>query len=374
MLEDEVSAFWVFVGTYTPSVGAAGIYLCRFEEDAPALSVERSFASGENPSFLDLDPSGRFLYAVNELGYAEHGTPRGEVRSFSVDSRTGDIALLNRQSTLGADPCHLAVHAAVQRLFVANYRSGSVAVLPIGSDGSLLPAIQCLRHEPPESGGAAAAQPRAHSVSFSKDGRFAFVADLGLNRIMIYRVDPATGRVEPNEPRSMEMAPGSGPRHMALHPNGRWLYIINERASTIRACRIEAPTGALRTLQDIASLPEGFGGKNIGADIHLAPDGRFLYASNRGHDSIAIFAIAQDTGLLSRVAHVPCGGATPRNFMVSPSGAHVLVANQDSGTVVVFARDPHTGRLEQTGTKVDIPAPVCLKSFTDADTAARRIA
>jgi len=368
-----VSPLRVFVGTYTPSGGAAGIYLCRFDEDTLALSVERSCVGGANPSFLDLDPGGRFLYAVNELGYAENGAPRGEVRSFSVDPHTDDIRLLNCQSTLGADPCHLAVHVTSQRLFVSNFRSGSVAVVPIGPDGSLLPAIQCLQHEPPQSDGPAAAQPRAHSVTFSRDGRFAFVADLGLNRIMIYRVDPATGMLERNEPRSLEMVPGSGPRHMALHPNGRWLYIINERNSTIRACGLEARTGALRTLQDIASLPEGFSGKNISADIHLSPDGRFLYASNRGHDSIAIFAVEQDTGLLSRVGHVPCGGTTPRNFMVSPSGAHVLVANQDSGTVVVFLRNPHDGRLEQTGTKVEIPAPVCLKSFTDAE-AARRTA
>ena len=323
-----MSPLRVFVGTYTPSVGSAGIYRCRFEEDAPALSVERSFASGENPSFLDLDPGGRFLYAVNELGYAEHGVPRGEVRSFSVDSRTGDIGLLSCQSTLGADPCHLAVHAPSRRLFVSNYRSGSVAVVPIGPDGSLLPAIECLQHEPPQSDGPAAAQPRAHSVTFSRDGRFAFVADLGLDRIMIYRIDPVTGMLERNDPRFMEMVPSSGPRHMALHPNGSWLYVINERSSTIRACGLEARTGALRRLQDIASLPEDFAGKNISADIHLSPDGRFLYASNRGHDSIAIFAVEQDTGLLSRVGHVPCGGAAPRSFMVSPSGAHVLVANQ----------------------------------------------
>lgn len=368
-----MSALRVFVGTYTPSPGSAGIYLCRFEEDGPALSVDRSYSCGENPSFLDLDPSGRFLYAVNELGYTEQGAPRGEVRSFCVDSRTGDIAPINRQATLGADPCHLAVHAAVQRLFVANFRSGSIAILPIGSDGSLLPAVQCLRHAPSRSDGAAAAQPRAHSVTFSRDGRFAFVADLGLDCIMIYRVDPATGTVEANEPRSLALVPGSGPRHMVLHPNGSWLYVVNERSSTIGACHVEVRTGAVRKLQEVASLPADFGGKNISADIHLSPDGRYLYASNRGHDSIAIFAIDQDSGLLSGVGHVPCGGARPRNFMISPSGAHVLVANQDSGTVVVFARDPFTGQLEQTGAKVEIPAPVCLKSFTDVD-AARRVA
>jgi 6-phosphogluconolactonase len=188
---------------------------------------------------------------------------------------------------------------------------------------------------------------------------------------MIYRVDPSTGRMEPADPPSMETAAGSGPRHMALHPNGAWLYVVNERNSTIRSCGVEARTGALLGLQDIPSVPEDFGAKNLGADIHVSPDGRFLYASNRGHDSIAIFAIDQANGLLSRVGHAPSGGATPRNFMVSPSGSHVLVANQDSGTVVVFARDRRTGLLEQTGVRAEIPAPVCLKPFRDAKTGGR---
>lgn len=356
----------LFVGTYTRSQGAAGIYLCRFDEGLPALSVERSFTAGENPSFLTLDPSCRFLYAVNELGFGEDGAPRGAVGSFAVHPLTGDISLLNRQPTLGADPCYLAVHGAARRLFVANYRSGSVAVFPIGADGSLQPAIQCLQHRRSEPVPASAASPRAHSVVFSADGRFAFVADLGLDRVQIYRVNPSTGGLEPNEPCFMEMEPGCGPRHMALHPNGTWLYIINERNSTIRACRLEARDGTLHRLQDVASVPVDFRGKNLGADIHVSPDGHFLYASNRGHDSIAIFAIDPANGLLSPAGHAPSGGATPRNFMISPTGAHVLVANQDSGNVVVFARDLQTGRLESIGVEAEIPAPVCLRPLVDA--------
>jgi len=348
----------VYIGTYSRG-GSQGVYVYRFDPATGKLEATGLTAPAQNPSFLALHPSGRFLYAVNEADLKQD-VPGGAVSAFAIDPRSGALTLLNRQASRGTSPCHLAVDKTGRCLLVANYGSGSIALLPIEPDGRLGAASAVVQHEGSSVDPGRQKGPHAHSCTISPDNRFAFACDLGLDKVLAYRLDPAHGTLAPNEPAWATIAPGTGPRHMAFHPNGRFAYVMSEMGSSVTAFAYNADRGVLTALQSLSALPDGFTGHSSGADIHVAPSGRFLYASNRGHDSIAIFGIDPATGKLTLVGHQPSGGHTPRNFALDPSGHFLLAANQDSNSVVVFRIDEATGLLTPTGQVETIPSPVCV--------------
>jgi 6-phosphogluconolactonase len=350
--------YFVYFGTYTRGA-SRGIYVCRFDGATGKLSAPRLAAEIESPSFLALHPSGRFLYAVNEVDNFA-GAKGGSVTGFSVDRRTGDLTKLNAVSSRGSGPCYVTVDATGKNALVANYGSGSVAVLPIGSDGRLSEASAFDQHKG-ASVDARQKTPHAHSIKLSKDNRFAISADLGIDQLLVYRFDPARGTLTPNDPPFGKVAPGSGPRHFALHPSNRWLYAINEIKSTVTAFAFDARSGSLQEIQTLSTLPKDFAGKNSTAEVVVHPSGKFLYGSNRGHDSIAVFSIDPKRGTLTPVEHMPTGGQTPRNFALDPSGSFLFAANQGSQSVVVFRIDPKSGRLKATGERAEIAFPVCVR-------------
>jgi 6-phosphogluconolactonase len=313
-----------------------------------------------NPSFLAISPNHRFLYAVNEIDDFG-GTSSGAVSAFAIEPTTGKLTLLNQESSRGSGPCHLIVDKQGKNVLVANYGGGSVAVLPIRPDGRLGPATAFIQHQGSSVNPQRQKEPHAHSMNLDAANRFAFAADLGLDKVLIYRFDPNHGTLAPNDPAAATVAPGSGPRHFAFHPSGHWAYVINEIASTITAFSYDAKTGALKTVQTVSTLPEGFTGNSSTAEIQVHPSGKFLYGSNRGDDSLAIFRSDPDTGRLTSVGRQPTQGKTPRGFGIDPTGAFLLAANQDSDSIVVFRIDPETGKLQPTGQVVEVPKPVCVQ-------------
>jgi len=285
----------------------------------------------------------------------------GSVGAFSIDPESGSLKLLNQEATGGGSPCHLVVDGKGNNVLVANYGGGSVAVLPIGNDGRLGRATAFIQHRGSSVNPRRQKGPHAHSICLDAASRFAFAADLGLDRILIYRYGAGKGTLVPAEIPWVAVDPGSGPRHFAFHTTGKYAYVINELRSTVTAFRYRAERGILEPIQTISTLPAGFGGRSTAAEVAVHPSGKFLYGSNRGHDSIAIFAIDRLTGRLTLLGHQPTGGKTPRNFEIDPSGNFLLAANQNSGTVIVFKIDGDTGSPRPTGTRIEVPAPVCVK-------------
>lgn len=346
----------LYVGTYT-SGASEGIYVYRMNSDTGELKMFSSIKS-ENPSFLTLDRSRRFLYAVNEVPEFE-GKPGGAVSAYAIEAN-GKLRFLNQQPSHGADPCHLSVDNGRKNLFVANYTGGNLALLPIGSDGRLGPMADLKQHE-----GAGPKQqqngPHAHCIILDRDQRYALAADLGIDKVMIYRFEPATRKLRPGKQPSASLQAGAGPRHLTLHPNGRYLYVINELDSTMTTMKFNATAGTLTTIDTVSTLPAGYSEASYCADVHVSPTGRFLYGSNRGHNSIVVFAIDQRTGKPTLVEHVSTQGNWPRNFVIDPTGRFLLVANQRSDNVVIFRIDARTGRLTSSGHVRQIPVPVCLK-------------
>jgi 6-phosphogluconolactonase len=327
----------------------------RFDPATGALTYASTVGGVINPSYLALDPSKRWLYAVNEITSGE-----GTVSAFAIDPATKGLIYLNKQNSHGLAPCYVSVDGSGQYALVANYSSGTVCVLPIQDDGRLGAATDVVQHQgsgptPRQEG------PHAHSIIPDPRGRYVFALDLGIDRIMVYHLDLVQGKLGSGEPRWVQVSSGSGPRHLAFHPGGRFAYAINELNSTVTVFAFEDGGEILRELQTISTLPEDFTGENTCADIHVAPSGRFLYGSNRGHDSIAIFAVDGETGELSYVGHEPTQGATPRNFAIDPSGTFLLAANQDTDTVVSFRIDQGSGELSATGHVAEVPTPVCLR-------------
>lgn len=347
----------LYVGTYT-SGKSEGIYGYRLDHATGVLTRFNSFKS-VNPSFLAIDRSKRYLYAVNEVGeYA--GKPGGGVSAFAIDRTTGNLRLLNEQATQGADPCHLTIDRKRRTLLVANYTGGSVAVLPIRSDGTLAPSVDLKQHE----GSSVKEQqksPHAHCIILDRLERHALAADLGIDKLMIYRFDALTGKLSRAKQPWVELAPGAGPRHLTLHPNGKYAYVINELDSTLTVLKYNELNGTLSQIETVSTLPSDFSGTSYCADVHVSPSGKFLYGSNRGHDSIVVYGIDSRTGKLRLVEHVSTEGKWPRNFAIDPTGMYLLVANQRTDNVVSFSIDAHTGRLKSTGFIEEIPAPVCLK-------------
>jgi 6-phosphogluconolactonase len=314
----------------------------------------------ENPSYLALDRGRRRLYAVNEVTEYE-GRPSGAVSAFAVE-RTGELRFVNRQPSLGGAPCYVSVTEAGRFVLVANYVGGNVAVLPVRADGGLDAAsdleqgTEATRAVPDRQ-----EAPHAHCVVLERGERHAYACDLGADRVMAYRFDARVGKLTPAPAPWVEVKRGAGPRHLTFHPRGRHAYLLNELDSTVTVFAHDPSGGVLREVQTVSALPADFKGENTGADIHVAPGGRFLYCSNRGHDSIAAFAVEARTGALTPLGHEPTRGRTPRNFAIDPTGAFLLAANQNSGTINVFRLDPRTGRLGFTGHGLEVPSPVCLK-------------
>jgi 6-phosphogluconolactonase len=322
------------------------------DQSTGALTQASSIRS-ENPSFVTLDPSKRFLYAVNEK-------PDGAVSAFKIDPLSHELTSLNQQPSEGADPCHLSFDRQRKHLLVANYTGGNVAVLPIQPDGSLGPALDVEQHEgsgPREQQKSA----HAHCIKLDRGNRFALAADLGSDKVMIYRFNPVTGKLEPAQQPSATLHPGAGPRHLTFHPNGKYVYVINELDSSLTTFKYDAVKGTLTAFETVSTLPRDFTGTSYCADIHVSNSGRFLYGSNRGHNSIVVFAIDPHTARLSLVEHVSTEGKWPRNFAIDPAGRFLLVANQHTDNVVVFRIDAQTGRLTPTGVNEQIPVPVCLQ-------------
>ena len=352
----------VYLGTYTGEK-SRGIYVSRLDPSTGTLSPPELAAETPNPSYLAIAPSGRYVYAANEINTFE-GQPTGSVSAFATDRTTGRLTPVNAQPSGGSGPAHLVTDRTGRHVLVANYGGGSVAVLPIdASSGALKGPSDIERHTGSGANPARQKSPHAHSVNLDPAERFAYVADLGIDKIMIYRFDPAAGSLSPADPASAAAAPGAGPRHFAIHPGGRFAYAINELDCTITVYRVDPQTGALDLVQTISTLPAGVGVEKgfSTADVQVHPSGRFLYGSNRGHDSLAVFAIDQATGRLTLVQHEPTGGSTPRAFGIAPGGDFLLAANQRSDSVVVFRVALDTGRLTPTGSRIAVGSPVCVK-------------
>jgi 6-phosphogluconolactonase len=351
----------VYFGTYT-NEKSKGIYVSRLDPSTGTLSPPELAAESRNPSFLAVHPSGDFLYAVGEISDFG-GKPGGSVSAFAVQRATGSLKALNAQSSGGPGPAHLVTDKAGRNVLVANYGGGSVAVLPIDKDGTLKPASAFIQHTGSSVNPDRQKAPHAHSINLDPGNRFAYVADLGIDKVMIYRFNPADGSLAPNDPPSVSLEPGAGPRHFAFHPQGRFAYVINEIHCTITAFTADPTGGGLKAMQTISTLPAGRAVEKgfSTAEVQVHPSGKFLYGSNRGHDSIAVFAIDEKTGQLTLVQHESTGGSTPRGFGIDPTGSYLLAGNQRSDSVVAFRIDPKTGRLTPTGQTLTIGSPVCVK-------------
>jgi 6-phosphogluconolactonase len=327
------------------------------DPDTGVLSRAGAFKS-DNPSFLTIDRSRRFLYAVNEIGDFL-GKPSGGVSAYAID-KLGNLRMLNEQATQGADPCYLTIDEKKRTLLVANYSGGNVSVLPVRSDGTLGMVSEVQQHE---GSGPKEQQkgPHAHCIILDRSQRHALSADLGIDKVLIYNFDRATGKLTPGNQPFAELQPGAGPRHLTFHPSGKYLYVINELDSSMAAFKYNEQDGTLTHIDTVSTLPSDFSGVSYCADVHVSPSGRFLYGSNRGHNSIVVFEIDTGSGKLKLVEHVSTQGDWPRNFTLDPPGKFLLVANQRSDNVVSFSIDAQTGRLKPTGQIESIPAPVCLK-------------
>ena len=347
----QTADYYLYVGTYTRKT-SEGIYVYRFNTQTGDFSPV-SIAKGiSNPSFLAISPDQRFLYATG-------GTGGDSTRAFAIDGQSHQLTLLNAQSSGGKGATHLAVDKTGKWLIVGCYTSGNLSVLPIKADGSLGNITQTIQHEGRSIDPERQTKPYVHSINIAPNNIDVFVPDLGTDKIMTYTLNAQTGQLTAGDPPYTSTTPGSGPRHFTFHPNGRFAYAIQEMSSTITGFMYK--NGALRPFQTVKSLPDEFTGRKWSADIHISPDGRFLYGSNRAHESLAIFSIDQQTGQLTLVGHQPVNGKTPRNFAIDPTGNFVLVANQDSDNITIFKRDKQTGKLTATGKEITVSTPVCLK-------------
>ena len=344
--------FLVYFGTYT-GAKSKGIYVSRFDPATGKLSAPELAAETRNPSFLALHPGGSFLYAVGEANHA------GTVSAFSLDRQTGKLTLLNQQASAGSGPCHLSVDATGKCLLVANYNSGSIAALPIHADGSLGEAATTIQHTGSSVNPQRQAGPHAHFICPSPDNRFALNCDLGLDQVLVYRLDPDAAKLVPDDPQFATVAPGAGPRHLTFSPDGKFVYVINEIGSTISTFSYNPTNAAMTEVQTLSTLPKDFSTNNTAAEIAMHPSGKFLYGSNRGHDSIAVFAVDRKSGRLTLVEHQSSQGRTPRHIAIDPTGRWLLAENQDSDSVIVFAIDPDTGKLKPAGQSLTIGSPVC---------------
>ena len=352
----------LLVGTYTSGESKSkGIYVLKFDPRDGGITPHGVVDGVEEPSFLAIDEPRNFVYAVNET-LEFNGQKSGSVSSFALRPDAGALKFINKQPSMGAAPCHITVSHDGKFVLVANYLGGNVAVLPVSKDGVLMPAVDIKQHSGSGPDKKRQDSAHAHSVILDQNGRFAFVNDLGVDKIFIYEFDAATGRLNPNRNQPyFQTKPGAGPRHLKFHPSGKYAFVINELDMTISSLAYDAAKGSLKEVQTVSTLPSGFSGDNTCADIHVTPDGAFLYASNRGHDSLVGFKVDPQSGRLELIGHTSTQGKTPRNFLIDPTGKYLLVANQRSDSIVTFEIEKKTGRLRSIGGKVTVPSPVCLQ-------------
>lgn len=352
--------YFVYVGAARGEGDPEGIYIFRCNMASGALTPVGEITDIHNPSFLAVHPNGEVLYAINED--RSQAESQANVRAYAIDRQTGALRFINEQPTHGQGLAHISLDHAGRFLFATHYGGGSVTVLPINEEGSVGPASDVVQHA--GSGTHPRQQaPHPHSAFVDPSNRFVLVPDLGLDKIMVYRLDAQNGRLLPNDPPWAAVPPESGPRHLAFHPNGQLIYVINELASTITVFHYHAESGRCHAVQTVTTLPTEYteAAANTTAEILVHPSGRFVYASNRGHDSLAIFAIDEQDGTLSPLGHEPTQGGHPRNFALDPTGTYLYAENRDSNNIVVFRVNPDTGLLRPTGDVVTVPRPVCIK-------------
>ena len=347
----------VYIGTYTKTE-EQGIHWLKLDMATGRLAAVGKLAGQKNPSFLAIHPNNKFLYAVNEIGNYK-GEKAGGVSAYSIDQKTGALIFLNQQSSKGGAPCHLVVDATGRNVLVANYTGGSVASLPISRKGRLRKAASFIQHEGSSVLKPRQSVPHGHSINVSPGNKFAVAADLGLDKVLVYGFNAKGGKLTPAG--FAKVAPGAGPRHFAFHPNGKFAYVINEITLTVTAFSWDEGTGKLSELQTITTLPVERGKGMSTAEVQVHPSGKFLYGSNRGHNTIAVFSIDQKTGKLKAVQHQSTLGKTPRNFGLDPTGKFLIAANQFSGDIFTFHINQDTGELKPAGHSVKIPFPVCVK-------------
>jgi 6-phosphogluconolactonase len=344
-----------FIGTYTRGGRSEGIQVFSYQPETGRLTF-RSSVEGRDPSFLVFDPTRRFLFATSE-GLTDD---TGAVVSYAIDSTSGALTQISRQPTGGGEPCHLAPDPTGRFLLVANHLNGSVTVFPVDDDGRIAPASHFRQHT--GSGPGPTQQgPHAHHVTFDPAGQRVLLTDKGIDQVVVYRLDVATGELVPNDPPFGQIHAGAAPRHLAFGRDGTFAYVNGEADMTLSTCTYDAATGTLTEVQVASTLPDEADAEGFStAEVAVDPTGRFVYVSNRGHHSIAAFDIDQSTGHVTPAGHVSTGGKTPRHFAIHPSGARVYVANQDSDTIVEFDVDPRSGQLTPTGQVTEVGAPVCI--------------
>lgn len=357
-LSAKSSELLAYVGTYT-NKGSKGIYVCKFDLSTGELKPFSNIQS-DSPAFLAIDRKRKFLYAANEIGQFQ-GKSSGAVSAFSINQKTGELTFLNQQATNSPGPCSVIVDKTGKCVLSANYSGGSVSVFTTKADGSLNEVSDLVQHQGSSINPNRQKEPHAHTIIVDDSNRFAFCADLGLDKVMIYKLDAKKGKLTPNTSAFTSVKPGAGPRHFKIHPNNKFAYVINELDETVTAFAFDKKQGTLTEIQAISTLPADFTGTSYCADVHIHPSGRFLYGSNRGHDSIVVFAIDPASGKLSFVEHQSTQGKWPRNFAVDPTGQFLLVANQNTDNIVSFRIDAQTGKLTPTGKTVEISQPVCIK-------------
>ncbi|HWB00930.1 MAG TPA: lactonase family protein [Pirellulales bacterium] len=356
----------MYVGTTTGRSGAKGIYRVDLDRAAGKLGEITLAGEAVSPGFIAIHPNGKFIYAVGPPRSTDRTIP-GVVTSFAIDTATGNVTKLNEESAGTPGPAYVTVDRAGRNVLIANYTGGSAAVLPIADDGKLRPISSLVRHQ-----GASLADPKRqdaphpHSIYLDAANKFAFVPDLGMDKVMIYRFDPAAGQLVANDPAFGQVPPGSGPRHFAFHPDGRHAYVINELASTVTVFDYDPDRGALSAKQTLSTLPPGVDAAAVGnttAEVVVHPSGKFLYGSNRGHNSIAVFAIDSNSGTLTPSSHQGEGIKVPRNFNLDPTGRYAVVANLDGDNLALFRIEQATGALQPTGSTVAVPKPMCVKFY-----------
>jgi 6-phosphogluconolactonase len=347
----------VYFGTYTKNSPSDGIYHAQFQSEKGKLSTPEIAAKISNPSFVVIHPNGKYLYSVIE------GNP-GKVAAFAIDQKSKKLKFLNQAPSGGKVPCHVSITKNGKILLVANYSSGSLASIPINDDGTLQEPASIIFHKGSSIAGRRQRGAHTHSINLSPDQRFVYVADLGIDKIMIYRLNPDTGKLTENTPASLAIKPGAGPRHFTFHPNGKFAYVINELDNTLIILKYTSETGALTKIQTISTLPQGFKGKSYTAEVRVHPNGKFIYGSNRGHDSIVTYKISPNSGILTLIGFQKEGISNPRHFNIDPSGKFCLVANQNSNNVGVFSIDQKNGMLKPPHQTVSIGKPVCIKFLT----------
>jgi 6-phosphogluconolactonase len=348
----------LYVGTYSVRE-SQGIYVYEFDRKGGTFNQVQAITAKKNPNFLAIHPSGKFLYSVN--GEAVEEFPNaGSVSAYAID-KTGKLTALNSKSAYGRGPCHIAIDQTGKWAFVSNYGEGNISVLSIQADGSLGALTDSIRFYGKSVNQQRQDKPHAHSATVSPDNRFLLVADLGTDKVYSYEIDLLHGKLKPASKPVVSVAPGSGPRHLTFDPSGKYVYLAEELTSTVGVFSYDKKTGGLTIIQDgVKSLPADFTGTNTSADIHTDPKGKYLYMSNRGHNSLAIFSI-NAKGLLTLMGQQETMGRVPRNFMVDEKNEYVLAANQESDNIVIFKQDQQSGKLAATGVEIKVPSPVCLK-------------